>query len=452
MAVVDTNVLLHDSNSLFAFEQTHLVIPIIVLEELDTFKRENNELGKNARAVIRTLDDLRSKGHLRDGVSIDEKASGSVVSVYPSYSSDISPDDQILQIVGILAKKNDNVVLITKDINARVKADALGLQAEDYTKGTVAPSAYYKGWKTIEVSPLELKNIGEKRVSEMLKDESLYPNEYVGLISNKNPQIYKLYRHTGKHHFIEIPYVSVWGFSPRNIHQHMVFDLLTDDSIQLVSLLGPAGTGKTFIALLLGLFKVIKEHAYHRLLVSRPVIALGPDIGFLPGDLQEKLFHWMQPVYDNTDYIFGTLKEKQEQEMHPSSKKQKKKSSYAHEQERNKHPHAELSVEALQKKGFLSLEAITYMRGRSIQKQFVFIDEVQNLTPHEVKTIVSRAGEGTKVVLAGDPYQIDSPYLDFTSNGLTVTSEKCKEYSIFGTIFLEKSERSPLAQLAASIL
>jgi len=244
----------------------------------------------------------------------------------------------------------------------------------------------------------------------------------------------------------------------------MSLDLLLDDSIKLMTLLGPAGTGKTFLTLLAGLYKTVQDHTYRKLLVTRPVIALGADIGYLPGDVQDKLHYWMQPVHDNLEFIGSQLLRGTEQMLgmgkkeRRSGKKQQERQQ-EHEREHGHGPRHQPSqyedtklVDRLQRQGVLSLEAITYMRGRSIPYQFVFIDEVQNLTPHEVKTIVSRAGEGTKVVLAGDPYQIDSPYLDFSSNGLTVTTEKFKDYSLFGSVFLEISERSELAKLAAEVL
>jgi PhoH-like ATPase len=235
-----------------------------------------------------------------------------------------------------------------------------------------------------------------------------------------------------------------------------------DDDVKLVTLLGPAGTGKTFLTLLVGLYKVAYERMYRKFLVTRPVIALGADIGYLPGDIQEKLHYWMQPIHDNLEFIFSQMLRGSEEHFNLGSRRDRERKN-EREQEQGKKSYKKAhnqengqgeshTVERLQQKGILSLEAITYMRGRSIPFQFVFIDEVQNLTPHEVKTIVSRAGEGTKVILAGDPYQIDSPYLDFTSNGLTVTADKFKDQSISGTVFLETSERSELAKLAAEIL
>jgi PhoH-like ATPase len=244
-----------------------------------------------------------------------------------------------------------------------------------------------------------------------------------------------------------------------------------DNSVQVLTLLGPAGTGKTFLTLLIGLYKVMTEHAYRKFLISRPIVALGADIGFLPGDVQEKLFHWMQPVYDNLEFIFSQMKGPEEHErllgQHTQRKGKDHKKKHADKGrhhgngngngkggagEHHGEKKAITDVDILQQRGILSLEAITYMRGRSIPHQFVFIDEVQNLTPHEVKTIVSRAGEGTKVILAGDPHQIDSPYLDFSSNGLTVTTDKLKDEPLFGTVYLETSERSELAKLAAEAL
>jgi len=230
----------------------------------------------------------------------------------------------------------------------------------------------------------------------------------------------------------------------------MALDLLRDDNVKVISLVGSAGTGKTFLTLLMGLHKVATEHLYRRFLISRPVIALGADIGFLPGEVREKLRYWMQPVYDNLEFIFSQISEKELEYL--ANKKEKRRIKRSFRDKEKEARRKESTVDLLEEKGILSMEAITYMRGRSIPYQFVFIDEVQNLNPHEVKTIVSRAGEGTKIILAGDPFQIDSPYLDFSSNGLTVTTEKFKGQSIFGTVFLEKSERSELAKLAAKLL
>jgi len=448
--VLDTNVLLHDSNSLMSFKGVVVGIPFAVLEELDTFKNERNDLGMNARNIIRVMDDLREKGSLKDGVFVDHGIN-SILKVLPT-PKDMDEelcakilDNIILNTVLDLKKNGYDVTLITKDINLRVKADFFNLEAEDYSKGAITYEEYYKGWRTISLPSIEVKKLTEKKLPELIGEEVIYPNEFVIVQSQHNEWNHRLFRFLGGKNYKEVISEKFWeDFEPRNVQQAMALDLLLDDSVKFVSLLGPAGTGKTFLVLLAGLFKVLKERMYRRFLISRPVIALGADVGYLPGDLQEKLFHWMQPVYDNFELIFSQM---DGEDLYSSKERRQKK-------RKGEHGGGDqvAKIESLKQRGILSLEAITYMRGRSIFNQFVFIDEAQNLTPHEVKTIVSRAGEGSKIIIAGDPYQIDSPYLDFISNGLTVSSEKFKRESIFGTVFLNTSERSELAKLAAELL
>lgn len=466
--VLDTNVLLHDPKSIFTFKNVVIAIPFIVLEELDKFKKETGDRGHNAREIIRTLDGLRKKGHLGVGVPIDGDSEGSILKImqtpaeieFVSGVQDVHDvkDNAIIQTTLDLAKEQKNVTLVTKDINVRIKADSLGINVEDYLKGTVLYDSVYKGWMTIPVSAQDLKSISDRKLEIYFKsnplDAPLNPNQFIIFENENNPESYRLFKHFGGQ-FREVgPITLMNSFGAKNVQQLMALDLLLDDNVQLLSLLGPAGTGKTFLALLAGLFKVMQAHAYRRLLVTRPVIALGADIGFLPGDIQEKLHFWMQPVHDNLDFIFSQMhhdEPHQEQNIVYEKKKGKKVSRHF-SQERYVPEEQNRNIDTLIKKGILSMEAITYMRGRSIPNQFVFVDEVQNLTPHEVKTLVSRAGARTKVVLAGDPSQIDSPYLDFSSNGLTVTTEKMKTYPLFGTVFLEISERSELAKLAAEVL
>lgn len=459
--VLDTNVLLHDPNAIFAFKGVVIVIPFIVLEELDKFKKENNEKGRNAREIIRKLDELRSKGRLSEGVELKNGATSILkiiqnppeITFASAIKQDIHDikDNLILQTVHDLVKSGNQVTLVTKDINVRVKADALNIDAEDYAKGKVSIDDYYKGWTRLSMPSLELKQLDSKKLINILKEQELqiFPNEFIIAQNQDNTTQYRLLRFLGNDKFKEVENIRLLDtFQARNVQQLMALDLLMDDNIQLVSLLGPAGTGKTFLALLAGLYKVMKQHAYRKLLVARPVVALGADIGYLPGDIQEKLHYWMQPVRDNLEFIASHL-----HEYMPEGEAKHKKQKFHDQSDDHEYSfNVNTFVEHLQRKGTLSLEAITYMRGRSIPYQFMLIDEVQNLTPHEVKTIVSRAGEGTKVILAGDPYQIDSPYLDFSSNGLTVTTDKFKEESIFGGVFLETSERSELAKIAAEIL
>ncbi len=457
--VLDTNVLLHDSKSIFHFKSVVIVIPFVVLEELDTFKNNQGEIGRNARGVIRAIDKLRSKGCLSDGVEI-KNGTKSVLKIMetPRLSENEEligdlADNLIIKTAQKLVANGFTVTLVTKDINARVKADALGIDAEDYEIEAVSKHDFYKGWESLSIPANELKKANINSVEEILRQNNLEisqlsKNQFIILESENNPQNFRLFRFLGGKNFKEIHNITIASqFNAKNIQQLMALDLLMDDDVKIVSLVGGAGTGKTFLTLLIGLQKVINERSYRKFLITRPVVALGADIGYLPGEVQEKLRFWMQPVYDNLDFIYSqidTIKEETDEE-HASKKKEK-------HYKRKKHLSSESPVDMLQQKGILSLEAITYMRGRSIPNQFVFIDEVQNLNPHEVKTIISRAGEGTKIIIAGDPFQIDSPYLDFSSNGLIVASSKFKNYSIFGTVFLEKSERSELAKLAAEIL
>ena len=446
--VLDTNVLLHDSNSIFTFKGVVVGIPFIVLEELDSFKKERDDKGMHARRVIRSLDNLRKNGKLHEGVNIGNGTSSMLkVLLTPTIDSphlcSDSNDDRIIQTVKNLVDAGNTVTFVTKDINARVKADALGLEAEDYTKETITQEEYYKGWVTLALSATEIKNLSTKSIGSFLEGHTLYPNEFIIANSQSNAENSRLFRFIGGSTFQEVNPISFpGGFEAKNIQQLMALDLLMDPSVKIVSLLGQAGTGKTFLTLLAGLYQVVKAHEYKKFLISRPVIALGADVGYLPGDLQEKLFHWMQPIYDNLEFIFDEM---HGEDLVGNAKERRKKKRHGQES-------VATEIEKLKQKGFLSLEAITYMRGRSIPYQFVFIDESQNLTPHEIKTIVSRVGEGTKIIIAGDPYQIDSPYLDFTSNGLTVTSDKFKGENLFGTVFLETSERSDVATLAAELL
>jgi PhoH-like ATPase len=487
--VLDTNVLIHDPNAFFAFEGVVVCIPFMVLEELDALKRESGEKGHNARQSIRLLEEMRRKGHLGDGVPLDNDTKGSILRImrnpaqidFDLVQRDLHEikDNAILQTAANLTKEGNKVTLVTKDINVRIKADALGIESEDYTKGIVSDDQFYKGWIRQVLPANDMRQVSIKTIGSLIDNRVLLPNEFVILESKNNPQNYRLFRHLSNDHFKEVePITLLHTFSAKNVQQLMTLDLLLDDNVQIATLLGPAGTGKTFLTLLAGLYKTAYEHTYRKLMVTRPVIALGADIGFLPGDMQEKLHYWMQPVYDNLEFIGSKMLRGSEQMLGINQKEarpNKKHERPDHNQQRNRHrdrnnghghdrqwqekrsfqPHpAEQNqlVHRLQQQGILSLEAITYMRGRSIPNQFVFIDEVQNLTPHEVKTIVSRAGEGTKIILAGDPYQIDSPYLDFSSNGLTVSTEKLKNHNIFGSVFLETSERSELAKLAGEVL
>ncbi len=453
--ILDTNVLIHDPQSLFSFDGAHIGIPAIVLEELDQFKNESGERGRNTREVIRHLDVLRSQGSLREGVSLPNGSTFQVIFLpdikieRPELISRNVEDNIILFTALRLKDLGKDVVFISKDINARIKADVLGLPTDDYLKGKIDEYEMYKGWRTLSVPAIQLT---KPIPSELLELVDIEINEFILVQSKGNPYNYRVFRYLGDNQFkpVESPHMR-WPIAPRNPQQLMTLDLLFDQSLQLICLVGPAGTGKTFLALLAGLHQVLIEDIYQKMLISRPVIPLGPDIGYLPGDIQEKLHSWMQPMYDNMGIIVHSAASRQHLE---TVREEGKYSRY--EKKRGKKKEGERaglkSLDDMIYSGKISLEAITYMRGRSIPYQYILIDEVQNLTPHEVKTLITRVGEGSKMILCGDPYQIDSPYLDFSSNGLTVASNAFKGQRLFGTVFLETSERSELSRLAAELL
>jgi PhoH-like ATPase len=456
--LLDTNVLVYDPKSIYSFDGAEVALPSIVLEELDKFKREGTDRGRNAREAIRILDGLRAKGSLGDGVPLGNGGTVRVIFLpektianFP-FKLSIQDNEILYDAVGLKNEGND-VTFITKDLNVRVKADALGILTDDYIKEHINIDEFYKGWMRVAVPAVTLTDNDPKILHELAKDTDLAVNEYVLLESQHNAFNYRVFRYVGNDRFISVrePLLR-WPLRPRNAQQLMAMDLLLNDDIKLVTLFGPAGTGKTFLALLVGLHKVLIEDIYEKMLVARPVVPLGKDIGYLPGDLQEKLYSWMLPIYDNMDLIVHSAGVRRHQavideEQHGKNKKHKGPGKKEHKREG-----AIDSLDHLIKKGKISLEAITYMRGRSIPYQYIIIDEVQNLTPHEVKTLITRVGEGSKIILAGDPYQIDSPYLDFSSNGLVVASQRFKGERLFGSVYLESSERSELSKLGSELM
>ncbi len=431
--VIDTNVLLHDPAAMGKFRENDVVIPLGVLEELDGMKRQSDELGKNARMVVRTIDSLkeRKEGDLHNGVRIEN---GIVVRIYidtkicekKTFPLPLDRhNNKILLAAYQLKEKGERVVLVSKDFVMRVKAEAIGIEAEDYENPKVSYDRIYKGYRRLEVPKRDI-DLFYKDGFLATGVEDFHPNEYCQLVSPEHSSAIGKYNHDTKQ--LE-PLLKmsrdIWGIHPINVEQKCALDLLLRDDIKLVCLLGQAGTGKTLLALAAALKKVFDETVYSRILISRPIVPLGKDIGYLPGTKEEKLFHWMQPIYDNLEFLCqstggpGTGAETQKWIL--ESKK-------------------------------IEMEAVTYIRGRTLPRMFIIIDEAQNLTPHEVKTVISRAGQGTKVILTGDPSQIDNPYLDKDSNALTYTVSRFKNQSIFGHMLLEKTERSQLAAIAADIL
>jgi len=419
----------------------HVVLPMAVLEELDNFKTQSTELGRNARQVIRRLDALRSQGSLARGVPVAEGGTLRVLVTPPGIEkigleADI-PDNAIIRLAYALLQAGERVIFVTKDINARVKADAVGIESEDFEREKVNFDELFTGY-TEAVIPRQLINriyAGEAVESPLLRG---YPNMFFEVIAAEDDSVRALarVRPDGKVVEIDRRIDSVFNIQARNREQRMALELLMDPRVSIVTLVGQAGTGKTLLALAAGLHLLLNEHIYDRILVSRPIVPLGKDIGYLPGAKEEKLAHWMQPIFDNLSYI---LRQSQTTAPAPVQKKGHKFSP----QDR---------IQQLMNDDILELEALTYIRGRSISRQYMIIDEAQNLTPHEVKTVVSRAGDGTKVILTGDAYQIDNPYLDASSNGLTYAAERLKELPMHGHVTLHTSERSDLAAAAAKYL
>ncbi|MDD3546174.1 MAG: PhoH family protein [Kiritimatiellae bacterium] len=438
--VLDTNVLLHSPVSLNAFEDNHVVLPMAVLEELDKFKAQSSELGRNARESIRKLDALRACGQLSKGVPLPGGGTLRVL-VTPDIGKagleEDTPDNALIRLAYALGRKGERVIIVSMDINVRVKANALSLDAEDFEHEKVNFDELYTGYADA-VAPREtIERLYEGQVLESFNIRC-FPNMFVKLSAAENPDMQVIARvfPDGALAEINLAIDTVYGIQSRNVEQRMALELLMDPAVSIVTLVGQAGTGKTLLAIAAGLHLVQREHLYDRILVSRPIVPLGKDIGYLPGDKEEKLSHWMEPIFDNLDYL---LRKFQPEPPAGAKKTQRRLTP----QER---------IDHLLDTDILELEALTYIRGRSISKQFIIIDEAQNLTPHEVKTVVSRAGEGSKIILTGDPYQIDNPYLDASSNGLTYAAERMKELPIHGHVTLHRSERSQLAAFAAKYL
>jgi PhoH-like ATPase len=428
--ILDTNVLLHDPESLFSFEDNAIVLPLSVVEELDRIKRRSDEVGRNAREVSRKLDELRLNGRLSEGV---ELANGGSVRIeinghqpdnHP-YGFDLNTtDNRILSLAYALMNQGQTpVILVTKDLNLRIKADVLGLAAEDFYSDKVDYHQLYSGVAELYPSHEEIDRFYQEGYLDYRAGD-LHPHQFcilkLGEVSSKSAlaryshqRLHKL-THDGK---------AVYGIKALNKEQKFALDLLLDEAIQVVTLVGKAGTGKTILALAAGLEKVLEGGGrYNRILITRPIVPLGNDLGYLPGDKEDKIRPWMQPIYDNLEYLC------------------------------NEHIQPNGCIDYLIANGKIELEALTYIRGRSIPKQFIICDESQNLSPHVIKTILTRVGRGSKIIFTGDPEQIDHPYLDASSNGLSYLVEKIKGEEISGHITLIKGERSGIAELGARLL
>ena len=431
--ILDTNVLLHDPNSFLSFQDNRVLIPIEVIEEIDRFKRESTERGQNARAVSRMLDALRNEGRLSEGVRLPNGGQLRIVFHGGNGNGQIAIGDNTVdgRIVALTrdVQKADPAtptILVTKDINLRVKADALGLEAEDYESDHVLIQDLYTGTFELKTSPEHLAAFRAKGELSLNGGGAHCPNEYCTLMEDGHPKRAALAKVDATGQKL-VPILDaregVWGIKPRNREQHFTFDALLDDRVKLVTLMGKAGTGKTLLAIAAGLKKTVADREYRRLVVARPTISMGKELGFLPGSLEEKLDPWMQPIHDALEMLSDL--------------------NMGHDQRR---------ASDLMRNGTIVVEALSYIRGRSIANQFMIIDEAQNLTPLEVKTIVTRVGAGTKIIFTGDPYQIDNPYVDSSSNGFNYAVSKFRSEPVAAHIELQKGERSELAELAANLL
>ncbi len=432
--IIDTNVLLHDPNSLLNFADNHVLIPIEVIEEIDHFKRESSELGQNARSVSRMLDSFRGAGHLSEGVKLPNGGQLQIAfQKNGQVNGDVhvngnSVDNRILSLAASIQKSQPKnpTILVSKDINLRIKADALGLQAEDYETDRVFITDLYTGVMAMAVAPDKMAAFRTNGELALAAGKKYFPNEYCTLTDEANPKRTALTKVDATGTKL-IPIIDcregIWGIKPRNREQHFALDALLDDRVKLVTLMGKAGTGKTLLAMAAGLKRVVNDREFRRLVVARPTISMGKELGFLPGSLEEKLAPWMQPIHDALEMLSDL--------------------NMGHDHRRSAD---------LMRSGSIVVEALSYIRGRSIANQFMIIDEAQNLTPLETKTIITRVGNGTKIIFTGDPYQIDNPYVDSSSNGFNYIVSRFRSEAIAAHIELQKGERSELAELAANIL
>jgi PhoH-like ATPase len=433
--VIDTSVFLSDANALYRFKNNDIIIPIKVLEEVDKHKKRQDSVGFNARLIIKHLDALRVKGSLAKGIRLG-KGMGilRVAKASRCLPKDLDfsvPDHQIISVAFHESQENEKrkVIVVSRDINMRVIADSLGLPSEDYETNSIVEDKdkVYEGFAEILVDDEFIERFydGEDMFLEQASVKvKLHPNQFILLISFSNPKKSAICRFSEfKSPLKRInvkDYSKSWGIVPRNKEQTFAYDLLFDDDVPLVSLIGRAGSGKTLMAIAAGLEQVLGfgDRKYKKIVVSRPVQPLGKDIGFLPGTMEEKMMPWLMPLQDNLEFILGD----------------------------------KTQFKTYFEKGTIEIEALTYIRGRSISNAFIIIDEAQNLTAHEVKTIITRVGEGTKIILTGDIEQIDNIYTNETSNGLTYAIEKFKNSELVGHITFKKGERSKIATLASKVL
>ena len=460
--VLDTNVLLSDPNAIFSFDDNDLIVPMAVLEELDHHKSRLDEVGRNARHTSKTLDALRLNGSLVDGILLQNGATLRIASIHPNSLMNLPPelvsskvDNMIISFMLQLKETNESCILVSKDINVRIKCDSLGIKCEDYLKMRVATDTdqFYRGVIVIEMLENRVDQFYKQEELQLTIDEighnTIYPNQIV-VIKNTSKEGKTTKSALTKCISSNKPLVPIskieqaFGLKPRNKEQSFSLDLLFDDSVKLLTLTGPSGTGKTLLAIAAALEQLKgignpDTAKYEKLIVTRPVQPVGKDIGFLPGTLEEKMEPWIAPIRDNINFLMNSKK---------GSNNRKRTSTDPNKTRIGD----EYYLALMQDKGLIEIEAITFIRGRSIPNAYIIIDEAQNLSMHELKTIITRAGDGTKIVLTGDIEQIDNVHVDVFTNGLTFAIEKFKEHSIAGHVNLIKGERSELATLASKIL
>lgn len=428
--ILDTNVLIHDPLSFTKFEDNTVIIPISVIEELDRFKSHSDERGRAVRVVSRKLDDLRVKGRLNEGIKMDN---GGVLLVelnkeneLPKELSFAEMDNRILNNAWWHLKRKDKVVVVSKDINLRLKAEALGLNVQDYTTDKVNIDELYRGISDLDVPAKVIDELYKNKEADC-PVQGLAPNEFLVLRAqedSKKTAMARVRPNNPSKVVLLSSETSPWGIHPRSKEQRCAIELLMDERVNLVTLLGSAGTGKTLLTLACGLQKAVEDNVYRKLVICRPIVAVGKDIGFLPGSKDEKLSTWMGAIYDNLEVLMDI----------------------------RHHDSAAEKMQYLMDNEKIEMASVSHIRGRSLPGQYMIVDDAQNLTPHEMKTILSRAGDGTKVVVTGDPYQIDNPYLDVASNGLTYLISRMRGQDIYGHLTFSKTERSKLAGLVAELL
>lgn len=428
--ILDANILIHDPQSVFQFADNTVIIPVEVISELDRFKKEPTDRGFNARTVVRLLDSLRQNQSLSQGV---ELKNGGRLIVYCEPGNIRQPnghsaDYEILRVAQLTqrAEPATPVVIVTKDINLRIRADAAGLRAEDYETDHTRLQDVCTNDNELQLPVADLDAL--RRDGELVSDDIGYgPNEYVlvrPLEGNRSTVLTRVAADGKRLVTLHVPEGGVWGVRPRNKEQYYAIDALLDPALSLISLMGKAGTGKTLLAMAAALQLSLRRHEYRGVLICRPIVPVGRDLGFLPGDIERKLAPWMKPVADTIEFLLdtgGPMK-----------------------------GHSDAA--GLMRSGLLEIQPLTYIRGRSIAKRFVIIDEAQNLTPLEIKTIITRMGEAAKVVLTGDPWQIDNPYVDRNSNGFIYLMNRFRGQPLAAHVEFRKGERSILAELAANLL